>query len=72
MYFTSSQRRRLDAIAARRQIRMAEVVREAVDAYLGGMAVEEEKAILAETFGAIPDLTIPSRDEWDRADTRRH
>jgi len=72
VYFTASQRRRLDVIAERRKVRMAEVVREAVDAYLGGMEAEEEAAVLAETFGALPDLTVPSRDEWDRARPRRH
>lgn len=45
---------------------LAEVVREAVDAYL----VEEvdEAAALQATYGSIPDFEVPSRDEWDRPD----
>jgi hypothetical protein len=44
---------------------LAELVREAVDAYTGTAAVDPERALRG-TFGALPDLTVPSRDEWDR------
>ena len=65
IYLTSEQRRRLDELALRDGKSMAAVVREAVSAYLVDAAPEAEKA-LAATFGAVPDATVPSRDEWDR------
>jgi hypothetical protein len=65
VYLTPEQRQRIDELATSRGITMAEVVRRALDDYL-----EEETPsaapILAETFGAAPDLVTPSRDEWDR------
>jgi hypothetical protein len=41
------------------------MIREAVDAYL----VEGEpdaQAALDATFGSLPELELPDRDEWDR------
>jgi len=43
---------------------MASLVREAIDRYLE-VAPEAEHALDA-TFGSLPDLHVPSRDEWDR------
>jgi hypothetical protein len=65
VYFTEEQRRALDARAAREGKTLAEVVREAVDAYI---AQEPPKldVVLDETFGSMPDLDVPPRDEWDR------
>ncbi|MGH2468336.1 MAG: CopG family transcriptional regulator [Candidatus Limnocylindrales bacterium] len=65
VYLTQTQRRRLDELAAARDTTMASLVREAVDAYLerspaAGTALDA-------TFGALPDLEVPSRDEWDDA-----
>lgn len=62
IYLTDEQRARLDEVAARRQVTMAEVVRRAIDAYVGS---EDD---LEATFGAAPGLrsTVPSRDEWQR------
>lgn len=48
---------------------MAHVIRDAVDAYLTGDPDDvERKRLLADTFGAVPDLgdRVPPRDEWDR------
>ena len=65
VYLTERQRRLLDERCRLHGITLAEAVREAVDAYLahehGGCA-----EALAETFGKLPDLEVPSRDEWDR------
>lgn len=45
---------------------MAEVVREAVDAYLGDSSnAEDWEAVLDETFGIAPDFEVPPRSEWD-------
>jgi hypothetical protein len=44
---------------------MARLIREAVEAYLADDSAEIEAA-LDETFGAMPELELPNRDEWDR------
>jgi hypothetical protein len=43
---------------------MAEIVRRALNGYLNEQV--EPAVALAATFGAIEDLNVPSRDEWDR------
>lgn len=65
VYFTEEQRRRLDGVARREGKSLAEVVREAVDAYVS-QAPPDLDAVLDETFGSMPDLEVPSRSEWDR------
>lgn len=65
IYLTTDQRRGLDVRGRRTGAPMARMIREAVDAYL----VEDRPdtdAALNETFGTLPDLELPSRDEWDR------
>jgi predicted DNA-binding protein len=66
IYLTAEQRTRLDALARREGASLAEVVRDAVDAYLA-LTVPDADAALAATFGTLPQLDVPSRDEWDRA-----
>ncbi len=65
IYLTVDQRRALDEIARREGKAMAEVVRDAVDEYLSGSPVAADQALDA-TFGAAPDLEVPSRDGWER------
>lgn len=65
VYFTAEQRRRIDELAASRGLTLAEVVRLALDDFLDEEAPNPEAA-LAATFGAVPDIEPPSRDEWDR------
>jgi predicted DNA-binding protein len=62
IYLTDDQRARLDEVADRQQLTMAEVVRRAIDAYL------ELGDDLDAAFGAARGLgaTVPGRDEWDR------
>jgi len=67
VYLRADQRKRLDELSRRQQRSLAELVREAVDAYLAG-APPVTGAALDATFGSIPDLVVPSRDEWDRRD----
>jgi predicted DNA-binding protein len=64
IYVTAEQRRRLDEVARREDKAMAEVIREAIDAFLSGAPGDPSRALDA-TFGATPDLMVPSRDEWD-------
>lgn len=65
IYLTDDQRRRLDARGRRAGSSMAHMIREAVDAYLADDRPDTQAA-LDETFGTLPDLELPSRDEWDR------
>lgn len=65
VYFTAEQRRRIDAFARREGKTLAQVVREAVDAYVA-QAPPELDAVLAESFGSMPDLRVAPRSEWDR------
>jgi hypothetical protein len=44
---------------------MARMIREAVDVYLAEDRPDVQAA-LDESFGSLPDLEIPSREEWDR------
>lgn len=44
---------------------MAEIIREAIEAYVS--KPEEDPLVVArETYGSIPNLKVPSRKEWDR------
>lgn len=65
IYLTDEQRRRLDVRGRRTGAPMARLIREAVDAYLADDRPDVEAA-LDDTFGALPDLELPDRDEWDR------
>ncbi|MGH2428665.1 MAG: ribbon-helix-helix domain-containing protein [Candidatus Limnocylindria bacterium] len=65
IYLTDDQRRRLDARARRTGAPLARVIREAVDAYLTDDRPDVQAA-LDETFGTLPDLELPDRDEWER------
>lgn len=64
IYLTSEQRRNLDERCLREGISLAEAVREAVDLYLASTQPDAEAALDA-TFGALPDLEVPPRDDWD-------
>ena len=66
IYLTAEQRRRIDERVTRERTTMAEIVRDALDAYLGKPSRAEVQAIIDSTFGALPHLKVPSRDEWDR------
>lgn len=63
VYLSPDLRRRIDALAAAEGVTMAEIVRRALDTYLADHGPAEA---LASTFGAIPDMTVPGRDEWGR------
>jgi len=65
VYFTEEQRRKLDTLTKREGKTLAEVVREAVDAYTAQPPPDLE-SILDETFGSMPDLEVPNRSDWNR------
>lgn len=64
VYLTERQRERIDRVARARGVTMAEVIRSALDEYLEEDA--DPSSALAATFGADPDVSVPSRDDWDR------
>lgn len=65
VYLTTEQRKRIDQMAARDGITLAEVVRQALDQYFDGSPVDQQVA-LNDTFGACSEMVSPSRDEWIR------
>lgn len=65
VYLTEDQRRRIDALASRNGQSLAWIVREALDHYLADPAPDRQSALDA-TFGAAPDIVVPSREEWNR------
>jgi len=64
VYLTREQRRRLDERHRKERRPLAELIREALDFYLADRAADPVAA-LESTFGALPQLQVPSRDEWD-------
>ena len=64
VYLTDDQRRRIDELMETQGVTMAQVIRHALDQYLGQQP--DAGVALDSTFGADPDLDVPSRDEWDR------
>jgi hypothetical protein len=66
VYLTQDQRAKLAALQRRDGRSLAEHVRAALDAYLAE-EVPDQRAVLEETFGVLPDFTVPPRSEWDRA-----
>jgi predicted DNA-binding protein len=69
VYLTQEQRDRIEQLRARDGRTLAEVIRAALDAYLQPEpTLEERQSVLEETFGSMPDLQAPPREEWDRFD----
>ena len=75
VYLTEDQRRQIEELRARDGRTLAEVVRAALDEYLAthgrlaaDKAMAERQRVLNETFGSMPDLEVPSREEWNRFD----
>jgi hypothetical protein len=70
VYLTESQKLLLERKARALGEPVAELIRRAVDGYLGGYAREADpSATLERTLGALPDLDVPPRSEWNRLDT---
>jgi len=65
IYLTSEQRRELDSISERDGSSLAELIREAVDEYLGVRPAHVD-TVLEDSFGAIPAASAPPRSEWDK------
>lgn len=65
IYLTAEQRLRLDELGRRQSKALAEVIRDAVDAYLTEVEPDVERRLSA-TFGVAPGLEVPPRSEWAR------
>jgi hypothetical protein len=65
IYLSDEQRQKIDKIVEAEGISLAEVVRRALDSYLS-TAIPDPRDALERTFGVLPDLEVPTRDEWDR------
>jgi hypothetical protein len=65
VYLTPWQREKIDELMRREHVSLASIVRDALDAYLAGRSRDPERA-LDTTFGAVPDLVVPGRGEWQR------
>ena len=61
IYLTAEQRQRLDERGVQVGLGLAEMIRQAVDAYLGEDA--ELGPALDETYGSLPELSLRSRGE---------
>lgn len=66
IYLTAEQRRKLDVKRKRERRTLADLVREAVDAYLGNEEPGAIDAAFDAAFGSSPGLEVPAREEWDR------
>lgn len=64
IYLTPDQRKALDVRARREDRTMADLVREAIDRFLG--TATDPGSALTSTFGVLPDLNVPDRGEWER------
>jgi hypothetical protein len=66
VYLTDDQVRRLKRAARQRDVSMAELIRRAVEALLRRDGSADGEEALDKTLGALPELEVPSRAEWDR------
>jgi hypothetical protein len=67
VYLTGRQREELDRLSAELHLPMAHLIRDAVDIYIEARKTPDLAAALEQTFGIMPNLEVPSRDEWDVA-----
>jgi hypothetical protein len=66
VYLTDEQIEALQRTAARRRLSMAELIRQALDAFLKREAAGDPDQLLESTLGALPGLEVPPRTEWER------
>ncbi len=67
IYLDEEQDRKLERRARAAAVTKSALIREAIDRFLRREPTPSDiESALAETDGAIPDIEVPSRDEWDR------
>ena len=62
---TEQQRQRIDELAAIEGVTLTEIIRRALDAYFSSY-VPDASASFSRNFGALANIEVPSRDEWQR------
>ncbi len=73
IYLSRTQREELDDLSRREKKTLAQVIRDAIDAYLRSKRYDPDEVdrILEETFGIDPNFSIPPREkEWTERDRR--
>lgn len=71
IYLTAEQREQLDEVAGREGKSLAQVIREAIDAYLDHRSDDDIEHAMEKTFGSVPDFSIPSRQQlWGSRGSR--
>jgi hypothetical protein len=65
VYLTPEQREKVDELMRREHLSLASIIRQALDAYLAVRAPDRDHA-LESTFGVLPELVVPGREEWER------
>jgi Arc/MetJ-type ribon-helix-helix transcriptional regulator len=75
VYLTEEQRRQIEELRGHDGRTLAEVIRAALDEYLATHGPEAEAArrvemqrVFDKTFGSMPNLEVPPREEWNRFD----
>jgi Arc/MetJ-type ribon-helix-helix transcriptional regulator len=66
IYLTDEQIRELKRTARRRHVSMAELIRQALEGFLKREDGGDPEQALDATLGALPDLELPTRAEWNR------
>lgn len=67
IYLDDGQDARLEKRARASGRTKSALIREAINRFLAHEPVQDDfAAALEETAGALPDLGVPDRDEWDR------
>jgi hypothetical protein len=70
IYLTAEQRAQLDERAVAEGRPLAELIREAVDAYLSASQQAGAAEALAATYGSVPSAEAPPRSEWSDREAR--
>jgi hypothetical protein len=75
IYLTEKQHRQIEELCVGDERTLAEVVHAALDEYLTtyrpqitAEALSQRQHILNETFGSMPDIEVPQREDWNRFD----
>ena len=67
IYLDDDQDARLEKRARAAGVTKSALIRQAIDAFLARpRSPSDLESALGETAGALPDLEVPDRDEWNR------
>ncbi|MEO7804657.1 MAG: CopG family transcriptional regulator [Actinomycetota bacterium] len=66
IYLDEDQDERLGRRAQAAGTTKSAVIRAAIDAFLVGPRISDQRKAIEETFGAMRGIRVPHRSEWDR------